>query len=404
MNYKSYLLVAGFALFATVLGACGATSVEALAQTGSAPAIAVVSGEDVSLPSNTEAQSVTNSLNQGGPGNGGADLTAAAETLGVTVEELQQALQDARPAECADQTQPVEGVDCRPDLDAVAQALGVTTEELQAAMGGSHGGGEGQHDLTTAAETLGVTVEELQQALQAARPAECAAPTDGTDQSKQPGDAQNCRPDLNAVAEALGVTVEELQTALGGPSGPQGNDNLDAVAESLGITVEELQQALQDARPAECTDQTTQPGNGVDCRPDLDAVAESLGITAEELQTALEENRPDGHNLDTASETLGVTTEELQQALQDARPAECSDPSAQPANGTDCRPDLEAVAQALGVTVEELQATLGHPGNDQGNGQQGGPGNDNSGNGGPGNGGPGNGGPGNGGGPGNPKP
>lgn len=140
-------------------------------------------------------------------GRGERDLTAAAEALGVTVEELQQAIQDAKPAECADQTQPVQGVDCRPDMDAIAESLGVTLEELEAALGRRDG-----PDFAAAAEALGVTEEELQQALDDSRTVECA------DAEGQPRDP-NCRPDFEAAAESLGVTTEELREALGKPEG-----------------------------------------------------------------------------------------------------------------------------------------------------------------------------------------
>ncbi|MBL8061613.1 MAG: hypothetical protein JNK32_01220 [Anaerolineales bacterium] len=401
MKFKPYLLISCVALLAVFLSACGAASVDALAQTGSG-----VSASVADVPANTESETVSNALNQGGRNGGERDLTVAAEALGVTVEELQQALQNAKPAECTtDQTaQPANGVDCRPDLDAVAEALGVTVEEVQSALGGS----KGERDLTAAAETLGVTVEELQQALQNSRPAECVAPAEGTGQSERPANGVDCRPDFEAAAETLGVTAEELQSALGGPmqGGHEGAGRLENLAETLGVTVEELQQAFQDARPAECPApgdaQSGQPASDVDCHPDLEAAAESLGITAEELEAALGDNRPGGgSNFEDASEALGVTVEELQQALQDARPAECAAPaegseqSGQPGQGTDCRPNLDEAAESLGITTEELQSALGKPpkGGD-GQHQQDGPGNGGPGNGGPGNGGPGGGGPG----------
>jgi hypothetical protein len=53
----------------------------------------------------------------GGPGAGGPDFTEAAEVLGVTVDELLDALGPPPP-----------------DLEAAAATLGVTMEELQAAL------------------------------------------------------------------------------------------------------------------------------------------------------------------------------------------------------------------------------------------------------------------------------
>ena len=60
----------------------------------------------------------------GGAVRGGPDLTAAAETLGVTVEELEAALGDM------DESGQV-------DLDTAAATLGITVEELEAALGPS---------------------------------------------------------------------------------------------------------------------------------------------------------------------------------------------------------------------------------------------------------------------------
>ena len=217
MKNKKILLVTCVALFAVLVSACGGAVTQTQAQ-ASDPQAAVQ--EQQPAQQQPSAPGVEASLNsnaqQGGPNNGKRgerDLTAAAEALGVTVEELQQALQDAKPAECVD-GQPSQGVDCRPDMDAVATALGVTVEELDAALGRGKG-----PDFAAAAETLGVTEEELQQALEAAKPAECATAEQGA--PKDP----NCRPDLETAAQTLGVTVEELQQALGKPQGgPNGNN------------------------------------------------------------------------------------------------------------------------------------------------------------------------------------
>jgi len=211
---------------------------------------------------------------------GGENLEAVAEILGVTVEELQEAFQNARPAECVPGERPAEGVDCRPDLESVANELDVTVEEIESAFQTARQQAQAER-LDSAAEQLGVSGEALQSALENARPAECA---DLTPQEARESEV-NCRADLDAVADELGVTVEELQSALG--KGGRGG-NLDAVAETLGVTTEELKQALQDARPTECADlERGEKPEGVDCRPDLETAAETLGVDVEELQTAL---------------------------------------------------------------------------------------------------------------------
>lgn len=216
---------------------------------------------------------------------GGENLESVAEALGVTVEELQTALKNARPAECAnfERGEKPEGVDCRPDFEAAATALGVTAEELETAFETAREEARTER-LTSAAETLGVTVEALQTALENARPAECV----GLERGEKP-EGVDCRPNFESVANELGVTTEELQSALG--RGGRGG-NLDNVAETLGVTAEELQQALQDARPAECADfERGEKPEGVDCRPDFEAAAETLGVDAQELQTALQNER-----------------------------------------------------------------------------------------------------------------
>ncbi len=217
----------------------------------------------------------------------GEILEKVAEALGVTVEELQSAIQNARPAECADleRGEKPEGVDCAPNLEAVANELGVTVEELEAAFAAAREEAK-LEKLAAAAEQLGVSVEALQSALENARPAECL--------TEERPEGVNCRPNFESVAEELGVTIGELQSALG--RGGRGV-YLGNVAETLGVTAEALQEALEDARPDECTDaQSGEKPEGVNCRPNLEAAAEALGVDVEELQNALQNERgPRGH-------------------------------------------------------------------------------------------------------------
>ena len=280
MKNKKYLLVSCVALFAILVSACAGAVTDTNAQTTEAQT-APVAGVS-SATTNDTNQIVSDGPVQGGRGE--RDLTAAAEALGVTVEELQAALQAAIPADCAATTtdqngRPNKDSNCRPDLAVAAETLGVTVEELQAALG-SGKQGRGERDLTAAAETLGVTVEELQSALQDAKPAECV---DG-----EPAQGVDCRPDMDVVAAALGVTVEELQTALGRQHGP----DFAAAAETLGITEEELQQALEAAKPAECATAEEGAPKDPNCRPNIETAAETLGVTVDELQQVL--GKPEG--------------------------------------------------------------------------------------------------------------
>lgn len=273
---KKYLLVTMIALFAVLLSACGGVSAETPAQ-ASETQTGEYSAPSTQAVENGSAPNAQTNDQQGGQDRDrrNGDLTTAAETLGVTVEELQAALQSSISADCAAQTDNTET--CRPDLTIAAETLGVTEEELKSALANSNQnarGDRGERDLTAAAETLGVTVEELQAAFDAAKPAEC---TDG-----EPSQGVDCRPDIEAVASALGVTTEELQTALGNRQ-----RGLAAAAETLGVTEEELKAAFDAAKPAECT--TTEEGAPKDpnCRADLETVATTLGVTVEDLQQAL---------------------------------------------------------------------------------------------------------------------
>ncbi|MCB0100687.1 MAG: hypothetical protein KDD74_01490 [Anaerolineales bacterium] len=272
---KKYLLVTFVALFVVLLSACGGVSTETPAQTSDAQTEAASAPATQAVENNTAPKDQNNQ--QGGQNREkrGGDLTAAAESLGVTVEELQAALQSSISADCAAQTDKTEA--CRPDLTITAETLGVTVEELQTALTNSNQGARGERgtrDLTAAAETLGVTVEELQAAFAAAKPAEC---TDG-----EPSQGVDCHANMDAVASALGITTEELKTALG--SQQQG---LAAAAEALGVTEEDLKAALENAKPAECTSTEEGAPKDPNCRADLETAATTLGVTVEDLQQAL---------------------------------------------------------------------------------------------------------------------
>jgi hypothetical protein len=282
MKNKKFLLVSLVALLAILLSACAGAVTETSAQPADAQNVnaPAAPGVEASLRNTNFQQNTQN----GQGGRGERDLTAAAEALGVTVEELQAALQASIHADCTNLTdqdmQPGNREGCRPDLTVAAETLGVTVEELKAALGAGEQGGRGERDLTAAAEALGITVEELEQAIADAKPAECV---DG----ERP-EGVDCRPDVEALAESLGVTVEELEAVIGRRGGP----DFAAAAETLGVTEEELQQALQAAKPAECATAEEGAPKDPNCRPDIEAAAETLGVTTEELQQAL--GKPEG--------------------------------------------------------------------------------------------------------------
>ncbi|MFN8383822.1 MAG: hypothetical protein U0V02_17930 [Anaerolineales bacterium] len=213
MKNKKHILISLFALLAILVSACASTASAAPAQvveSQTVPTAAPVSGTNANAPQPAS----------GGPSQqGGPDLTAAAATLGISVDTLQQALQNAIPVDCATSTdisaqggQNGQNNNCRPDLSIAATTLGITAEELQAALGfKGQGARQGGPDFAAAATTLGITEDALKQALQDAKPADCSTTSNGSNQD------MNCHPDLSTAATTLGITVDELQSALGVP-------------------------------------------------------------------------------------------------------------------------------------------------------------------------------------------
>lgn len=151
----------------------------------------------------------------------GPDFAAAAEQLGVTEDELKDALGVPDQPTLDENGRPVRPP--RPDFAAAAEQLGVTEDELMQALGaGRHRG----PDFAAAATQLGVTEDALKDAL--------GVPDQPTlDENGRP--VRPPRPDFAAAAEQLGVTEDELIDALGipqrdgdrpgefGPNAPMGN-------------------------------------------------------------------------------------------------------------------------------------------------------------------------------------
>ncbi len=149
-----------------------------------------------------------------------------------------------------------------PDLASAAEMLGITEQELVNALGPP------PPDLAAAAQTLGITEETLQNAMFAdgTTPDFVSESTESADSTPAESEASGTPPDLAAVAETLGITEQELKDALGPPP-----PDLAAAAQTLGIPEETLQnamataggsdQAQPDAPPAETevTETTTTP-------------------------------------------------------------------------------------------------------------------------------------------------
>ena len=99
--------------------------------------------------------------------------------------------------------QPGQNGDCRPDMTTAANTLGITAEELQAALGDP---AQGRPDLATAAATLGITEETLKQAIQQAMPTDCA------NMGGRPGNGQ--QPPQEAYDACVGLSEGAACTVL----------------------------------------------------------------------------------------------------------------------------------------------------------------------------------------------
>lgn len=197
-------------LYKKMMVACVAT----LAISGSAIAFAqeTVPLQDYTIAQADEDDAVRSPRAFGGDG---MPMEALAEVLGITVEELQAAMQEAREMVRVEREAARE--EARAQLEtAVAEALGITVEELQTAMAEA----DNMRDLVN---VLDISPEELREAMRTAQ--------------------QTLREEARAereaaIAEALGIAVEEWQVAV------EASDSPEELAEALGITTEELREAI----------------------------------------------------------------------------------------------------------------------------------------------------------------
>ncbi len=165
------------------------------------------------------------------------EVASAPEPTEEAEAVTEPASEEAQEAPLAE-TPPEQG---EPDLTAAAEMLGITEQELKDALGPP------PPDLAAAAATLGITEEELQNAMgtvvgQAASDVGQAAVPEASQSSDSAPVEQGelgGPPDLAVVAEILGITEQELMDALGPPP-----PDLAAAAATLGITEEKLRNAL----------------------------------------------------------------------------------------------------------------------------------------------------------------
>jgi hypothetical protein len=132
-----------------------------------------------------------------------------------------------------------------PDFVAAANTLGITEEELINALGDIHG----VPDFATSAKTLRITEEELVEAMGVSEPMEKAnngsmgnKPNNmSADAGAQQGRAPQGNIDLAAAVIKLGITEEVLMNAIGKPG--QGTPDFASAAKVLGTTEAELLEA-----------------------------------------------------------------------------------------------------------------------------------------------------------------
>jgi formaldehyde-activating enzyme involved in methanogenesis len=173
--------------------------------------------------------------------------THLAEALGITVEELQEAYEEARLAA----------------IDAAVEAGLITQEQAdEMIIGGGFGKGgprgfghrgmEGQAGLidfqALLAEALDISVEELQGAMEQARDAGIAQAIEEGLITQEQADQMQAFQELRnyidkeaLMAEALGISAEELEEARAG------GETLSTLLEELDLTAVEVREALEAA-------------------------------------------------------------------------------------------------------------------------------------------------------------
>lgn len=111
----------------------------------------------------------------------------------------------------------------KPDLAAAATKLGISKEQLKEALGKPP-----QPDFAAAATKLGTSEQQLKDALGLPE-----NPPEAGEGKRRP------KPDFKAAAAKLGVTEQQIKEALGRRPRP----DLNAAASKLGISEEQLKQA-----------------------------------------------------------------------------------------------------------------------------------------------------------------
>jgi hypothetical protein len=251
-----------------------------------------------------------------GPGDGEAHQEALAAALGISVDDLQSAIEDST------------------SYEELLSNLGVTQEEFDAAQQAAR-----EAAIQQMVDDGTITQEQADRMLEGG-----FGPRDGDgfpgphDGLRGPGDNEAHQ---EALATALGISVDDLQSAI------DDSTSYEELLSNLGVTQEEFDAAQQTARETliqqmvddgtitqEQADRMLEGGFGPrngdgfpgpfgglrgfgDSEAHQEALATALGVSVEDLQSAIENST----SYEDLLSNLGVTQEEFNDAMQTVREA-----------------------------------------------------------------------------------
>jgi uncharacterized protein (DUF433 family) len=201
-------------------------------------------------------------------------------------------------------------------LDAVADVLGITTDELTEAL-------DDGTTLEDLAESADVDVEDVYDAIRESMPEPPAGFAGGRERSLQSsgnfGALETGHPaqllgqlpmsdeTLEAIADLLDISVDDLQEAL------KDGTSIEELAESADIDVEDILEAIKEYMP----EGVPGLGNLQFSEQALKAIANLLDMTVDELKEALE----DKTTLEELAESADIDVQDIYDAIRDLMPA-----------------------------------------------------------------------------------
>jgi flagellar motility protein MotE (MotC chaperone) len=304
-------------------------AVAALVFGGTAVAVSAITANDAGAQESTDestTSTVPDAATDVRPGRGsehrahGPGLDVAAETLGLTTDELRAELESGKTlAEvAADQGVSVD--------DLVAALVAEVTADIQAKVDA------GELDADRAAEITSSLTEKVTAMVNGEKPVRGDGFGRGGPRGFGPG------PGLDAAAETLGLTSDELVAEL------RSGRTLADVASTQGVNVDDLVAAI-------VADETAEIQARVDAGElDADRAAEITSSLSERVTAMVNGEKPvrgdgfghggpKGFGLDVAADTLGLTVDELTAGLRSGQ-------------------TLADMASAQGVSVDDLVAAI----------------------------------------------